>query len=430
MDDARAIAFSSLLIGLLVGVHPVAVDIVPSLPAASLVVTLDGLPVARLTRPPWTVEVDFGEALRPHELVAIALDRSGREVGRVSRWVNTPQPPARVEILIERDEKGRPRSARMVATSVRRQAPVRRSLTLDSRKLDIDAAGQATLPKLDLTRVHVLRAVVDYSRDAIARAEIAFGGDVGDASGSVLTAVAVRLTGRKAPDISEIRDAFRGPSGPVVPVAIEKEGATVLLVRHPLHDEAHRRLGTANRDFPLRFDGGDEVGYVWPVSLAPEDGSVQSELFEIIGPFGEADPGYSWLLTHVRRVGDRSPPPYRFADAVAIAGLQACSAGRRRAVVLVEGEERRDASQLSPRQVEDYLASLGVPLRVWSLLRNSPTRWKDGQVEDVSSFPDLSNAVLRLKELLARQRIVWVSGAWAPGGVTLAPGVTAIELVR
>jgi len=430
VGDTGSITFSSLLIGLLVGVQPVAVEILPSLPVAALVVTLDGRPAARLTRPPWTVDVDFGEALRPHELVATALDRSGLEVGRVSRWVNTPQPPARVEILLERDESGRPRSARMVATSVRRQAPVRRSLTLDGRKLALDAAGQATLPKLDLARVHVLRAVVDYSRDAIAHAEIAFGGDVGDAAGSGLTAVAVSLTGRKAPNVADLRDAFRGPSGPVLTVAIEKEDATVLLVRHPLQDEAHRRLGTANRDYPIRFDGGDEVGYVWPVSLAPEDGSVQSELFEFIGPFGEEDPGWAWLLTHVRRVGDRSPPPYRFADAVAVAGLQACSAGRRRAVVLVEGEERRDASQFSPGQVEDYLASLGVPLRVWSLLRNSPTRWKDRRVEDISSYPDLSNAVLRLKEELARQRIVWVSGAWAPGSVTLAPGVTGIELVR
>ena len=83
MDDAGAIAFSSLLIGLLVGVQPVAVDVLPSLPAASLVVTLDGRTVARLTRPPWAAEVDFGEALRPHELVATALDRSGREVGRM-----------------------------------------------------------------------------------------------------------------------------------------------------------------------------------------------------------------------------------------------------------------------------------------------------------------------------------------------------------
>ena len=430
MDDAGAIAFSSLLIGLLVGVQPVAVDILPSLPAAALVVALDGQPVARLTRPPWTAEVDFGDALRPHELVATAFDRSGREVGRVSRWVNTPQPPARVEILLERDGTGRPRSARLVATSVRRQAPVRRSLTLDGKKLALDAAGQAALPKLDLTRVHVLRAVVDFSRDAIAQAEIAFGGDVGDVAGSRLTGVAVRLTGRGTPVLSDLRDALRGPSGPLVPVAIEKEPATVLLVRHPLHDEAHRRLGTANRDFPIRFDGGDEVGYVWPVPLAPEDGSVHSELFEFIGPFGEADPGYAWLLTHVRRVGDLSPPPYRFADAVAVAGLQACSASRRRVVVLVQGEERRDVSHFSPGQVEDYLASLGVPLRVWSLLPNSPSRWKDGRFEDISSYPNLANAVLRLKEQLARQRIVWVPGAWPPGAVTLAPGVNAIELVR
>lgn len=428
MSMTDRIVFSSLLIGLLSGVQPVSVEIPPGLPTATVVFSLDGREVGRATEPPWRTSVDFGEELRPHELVSTALDSNGREVGRVARWVNTPQAPARLEILLERDGEGRPVSARMVATSVRRDQPLSRRLKLDGLALRLDASGRASLPPLDLAEVHWLSGVVDFSADAIARADLAFGGTVVDEAGSRLTAVAVRLRGTQVPTL-EVLTGFRGPRGPVAPVAIEKGEATILFVRHPINMEASRHLGKPSRDYPLRFDGGDHVGLVWPVPRILPGGSARTALFESLGPFDERDLGYHWLLSRLSRTGEPFPPPYRFADAVAVAGLQACGAGTRRVVVLVEGEDRRDRSQFSPGQVEGYLASLGVPLRVWSLLENAPSRWRDGRAEDISSFFKLSLAVTRLKEELDRQRVVWVAGDWAPGSISLDPGA-GLELLR
>lgn len=430
MSMTDRIVFSSLLIGLLSGVQPVSVEVPPGLPMATVVFSLDGREVGRATEPPWRTSVDFGEELRPHELVSTALDSNGREVGRAARWVNTPQAPARLDILLERDGEGRPAAARLIATSVRRDQPVRRRLNLDGVALPVDTTGRASLPPLDLAEVHVLSGVADFDTDAIARADLAFGGAVVDEAGSRLTAVVVRLREAKVPTLEALQSAFRGPRGPVTPVAVEKGDATILFVRHPINVEAARRLGRPSRDYPLRFDGGDHVGLVWPVPRILPGGSARTALFESLGPFDERDLGYHWLLSRLSRTGKPFPPPYRFADAVAIAGLQACGAGTRRVVVLVEGEDRRDRSQFSPGQVEGYLASLGVPLRVWSLLENAPSQWKDGHAQDLSSFFKLSVAVTRLKEELERQRVVWVAGEWPPGSITLDAGTAGVELLR
>lgn len=429
MSMTDRIVFSSLLIGLLSGVQTVSVEVPAGLHVATVAFFLDGREVARASEPPWSATVDFGKELRPHELKSTGFDVEGREVGRISRWINTPQAPARLEILLEPEGEGRPASARMIATSVRREQPLRRRLKLDGVILDLDANGRAVLPPLDLAEVHLLSGVADFSDDAIARADVAFGGAVTDEAGSRLTAVPVRLRRKEVPTLEALRSAFRGPRGPVIPVAIERGEATILFVRHPINMEAARRLGKPSRDYPLRFDGGDRVGLVWPVPRNPAGGSAKTALFESLGPFDERDPGYHWLLSRLSRTGDPFPPPYRYADAVAVAGLQACGAGTRRVVILVEGEDRRDGSQFSPTQVEGYLESLGVPLRVWSLLENAPTRWKDGGAEDTSSFFKLSLAVTRLKEELDRQRVVWVAGDWPPGSIGLEPGA-GLDLLR
>ncbi len=69
-------------------------------------------------------------------------------------------------------------------------------------------------------------------------------------------------------------------------------------------------------------------------------------------------------------------------------------------------------------------------MRVWSLLENAPSQWKDGHAQDLSSFFKLSVAVTRLKEELERQRVVWVAGEWPPGSITLDAGTAGVELLR
>jgi hypothetical protein len=428
MTASEAIAFSSLLIGLISGVHPIEVQVLPGAGISSVVFRLDGSEVARVEQPPWRASIDFGSGLLPHELVATARDGSGREVGRTRRSLNTPQSPAKIEILMERDHDGRPIAARVLATSVRRDHPVRVSLKLDGSLLVLDSKLRAGIPtRLDLSRTHVLSATADFSGDAIARTDVAFGGDLGDAAISGLTAVPLRLTTSTALD--SLGKAFQSPRGRIRPVALDRDDATILVVRHPLNIEAARRLGRPSRDYPLTFDDDERVGIIWPIPVAPE-GSSQSELFESAGPFGRRDLGYHWLLASGARVGKPSPPPYRFADAVAVAGLQASGSGTRRAVVLVEGEERRDASRYSPAEVELYLSALGVPLRIWSMTGVSSSRWHGRETEDISSFFKLTLAVKRLKEDLNSQRIAWFVGDWLPGEISVSDDASGISLLH
>src|SRR5262249_62029479 len=110
------------------------------------------------------------------------------------------------------------------------------------------------------------------------------------------------------------------PAGAVTPVAIEKSDATILFVRHPLPEEAARRLGKPNRDYPLEFLQDEQVGYVWPVPRRSGGDDPEADLFEAMGPFGRYDRGFHWLLSHVAPIGRPAPAPFRHPHAVAVAG--------------------------------------------------------------------------------------------------------------
>jgi hypothetical protein len=216
----------------------------------------------------------------------------------------------------------------------------------------------------------------------------------------------------------------------VEPIVVEKGAATVVVVRQPNSREAEAHLGKVLPGVfvaSLRLDAADHLGIVWPVVKA--DASDSSDLFEASPLFSGKDGGFFWLLVRMYRPG-RADPPYRFADAVAVAGMAACASATRRAVVLVEGELRDDESRFSASQVRSYLARLGVPLRVWSLTGADSSPWTAGAPEDVSSVNALQKSVGRLKKDLDGQRIVWVAGEWAPGEVVLTSSAPGMELVR
>jgi hypothetical protein len=114
------------------------------------------------------------------------------------------------------------------------------------------------------------------------------------------------------------------------------------------------------------------------------------------------------VLTTAYAGVDPSSQPLQFADAVAVAGVKVVAGGLRRAVVLVGGG-RRDASRHDPLVVRHYLASIGVPLFVWSLHETGDLAAAWGEVEDISSPSDLRRAVERVRAALNSQRIAWVA---------------------
>jgi len=177
----------------------------------------------------------------------------------------------------------------------------------------------------------------------------------------------------------------------------------------------------------LQLDANDSVGFVWPVTKSVEGGSERTTLFESTPMMSGNKAGFWALLTRASRSGG-AEPPFRFADALAVAAMRSCGEGSRRALVLVEGDERRDASALTPAQVLGYAARVGTPLHVWSLNPGAKSAWS-GTPEDVSSDVGLQAAVTRLKRDLGTQGLVWVAGEWSPTEVELARGTAGIELL-
>jgi hypothetical protein len=418
------IAFTTLLMGLLVGVQPVRVELSPDLHPAAIVYYLDDQTVGGATGPPWEARVDFGRSLRPHELVAAAVNADGDRIASVSRVVNLPAPAARLDILIDRDSAGAAVGARLVASSVRREKPLRLSLALDERDLAVDDHGHAVLPPIDLKQTHVLSGTARFADDAIARSEVAIGGEMIDESGSRLTAVPIRISPGSGLTADGLKGRLRHGDQTLRIAAVERGDATVLLVRHPSSERAAKtfgpQLGTG-----VRLDDGDRVGLVWPVSHEEHIGDQKSRLIESTAFFSSRDQSLFSVLTKVSRP-DPARGPFLYADAVGVAGLLAYQAQTRRAVVLL-GIYPDDDSQFAPAQVRGYLRDLGVPLHVWSYDQER-SNW--GDAEALRSYFDLQRAMTALKRDLDSQSIVWVAGEWQPGQIELAPGTDGISLLR
>ena len=419
------IAFSTLLMGLLVGVQPVRVELSPDLAPAAIVYYLDGNPAGGATTPPWEARVNFGHDLKPHELVAAAMNAAGDRIASVSRIVNLPAPESRLDLLIERKGSRPPSSIRLVATSVTREKPLRQSLTLDGRPLALDAEARAALPPLDLTQTHVFSAAAAFTQDSVARADLAIGGGIQDESGSRLTAVAIRVSSDDNPTLESLRGRLRSGAQPLRVVAVEKGDASVLLVRNPNSSVAtHVLLGNI-AGTGVRLEDSDRVRLVWPISDDRQIGDQRVRLLESTRYFTGREGGLLWVLSRVSR-STPSLGPYLYADAVAVAGLYAYQTGTRRAVVLA-GVDSGDASDLAPAQARSYLRSLGVPLYVWSFTAMKE-EW--GKPEILHSFVDFQRAAATLKRDLDSQRIVWVAGEWQPGQIELVSGSDGVSLLR
>ncbi|MGH9317459.1 MAG: hypothetical protein ACRD1P_10160 [Thermoanaerobaculia bacterium] len=438
------IAFASLFLGLVVGVLPVRVIVGESVARVEL--ELDATPVGRMEGKPWSVSVDFGSELSPHELVARAIDEKGQELGRARQWINLPRPPAEVEVLLERDETGRATAARLVWGSLLGSGPKASRVSLDGRALSLDESGRAALPAYDAATTHILSADIEFSNGVRSRSDIVLGGGSAGEAKSELTAVPVRLgEGRTFPPISRLQGRFVKHSQPLSVAAVEKEPADVLVVKDLETTVAIRHLGRVGGGargygadgFPrydpntlrdmVRLGKQDRIRIIWPVARRITDVQGTAELFEQSHDFRAKDGGFHWLLTQVDYPGARAPAR-RFADAAAVAGLHAFSGYSRRAVVVVLADTP-DHSLHAPGTVRRYLERIRVPLFIWSL-GSSVSRKEWGAVEDISSPARLEEAVKRLRQELESQWVVWLEGRHLPQEITLEQRGDEIAIVR
>jgi len=450
------IAFATLLLGLISGVYPIEVTVGGAVTAVEI--TLDGAPAGRLEGPPWVARIDLGSDLRPREMTARGLDAEGREVARVTQWLNLPRPPAEVEIVLENGADSAPRAAVLTWQSVSGVKPVSIGLTLDGRPLVVDEKGYAPLPPSNLKVLHVLTAELWFPPGLLARKDVVFGGEYGSEVSTELTAVPVRVQqGSSLPPIERLEGWFASASQPLPVAAVEDGPGKVIFVRLPdgieIMDKLFPRRGpkpvtgfstgfgkevsTAKEDrafgfrYEMRLRKEDKVRFLSLSSSPYRDSRVPAELFDISREVRYEDGGLFFHLTNSRVLAGPEGQKRRVADAVAVAGLQATAENYRRAVVLVLGRDDEDASRYDPETVRKYLESIRVPLFVWSLYGpNTAAAKRWGKAEDISTVVKLGTAVRKLRSELEAQRIVWLEGRYLPQAITLSPSAQGVDLPR
>jgi hypothetical protein len=433
------VAFASLFLGLLVGVLPVSVLVGDQV--AAVAYELDGREVGRVEKKPWTLDVDFGREVAPHELVARAYDRGGLEVGMARQWLNLPRPMAETEFVLERDAEGKPRAARLVFASLLGPDPTRLRVTFDGRELALDKERRVELPFYDHHLTHILSAELEFPMNLRSRADVVLGGGSAGEASSELTAVPVLLEGiEKLPPPAGLQGWFTARGRELRAVAVEDGPASVVLVRHPSNDAAvelfggPRPSGARSSGIPrdlsqleTRLQKKDRVNVVWPVARRYQASNAVAELFDMSREYTPKDGGFLWFLTRLY-LPMPTPVPLRFADAVAVAGLQAYGGCSRRAVVLVLEESAKDASRYAPDAVRRYLGKIHVPLYVWSL-GQPPAGSPWGDVEDVSTLSKLRKAVSRLRKDLDVQQVVWLEGRHLPQEIRITEKARGITLL-
>ncbi|HEV8434010.1 MAG TPA: hypothetical protein VGR95_11405 [Thermoanaerobaculia bacterium] len=429
------LVFLTAFLGLTMGIQPVRLSVGGSV--AAVEIRIDGQRVAQLDRAPWQANVDFGSVLAPHRMVAIGRDRDGNEVARAEQKVNLPRPASEATLLFDNSR------VRVHWNSVDGKPPAKVSLRVDDAPLPLDSAMSAELPKLSPGKAHFFEALIESAAGETVEATALYGGASSEENG-VMTAVPVVFDGKPPRDTHSLDGAFDGRNI----VAIDDPPAEVIVIRDPSEAEAAIRYGRprgksgyvdqirgtyvpqttiATSDSWIGSNG--TVRFLWPFATRVSSGQA-ADLFPSSRPFDRSNGGFRSLLTSIS--SPVTSPRLRYADAVSVAGLQALVKQRPRAVVLIIGTPFQDQSELTAKQARDFLASVGVPLFVWSLdePRLRPKELDAWQpVIDISTEAKLQDAVRALRTSLEAQRIVWVAGDYLPREIALTPKGSRMHLL-
>jgi hypothetical protein len=434
------ISFLTLFFGLITGSYPV--ELAVSGPVAAVELTVDDRASARLPGPPWKARIDFGRTLAPHRIVARALDAEGKELARAEEWANLPHPLSKVEILLESTKGEPPRAAKVVWANLHGEAPESISLAFDGRPLKLDPAGRVELPAHDLKTIHILTAEVRFPGLQRVHRDLAYGGEYGSEVSTELTAVPLRSRSGKLPPPEKLAGWLVQGGRPLAVAAVEEGPAQLFVVRTPVPlGSLSAGLGTRGLQvhedrFNMKLGRDDQVRFVHPAPQRVQGSGEASDLFDISPVYTDGDGGLPYMLRNLGRLSSAAlgvvPQAARIADAVAVAGLEATTENRRRAVLLLlSGDETQDASRYDADKVRRFLAAIRVPLHVWTLRRPAPgslaAAW--GPSREVEARGDLRLAVDALRSDLDSQRIVMVDGRHLPQSISLGPAARDEEMV-
>jgi hypothetical protein len=393
------IVFLSLFLGLVTGFQNVSLRVDDGVKLVRI--ELGGREVARMESAPWSARVDFGKALTPRELTAIAYGADGKEITRIAQVINLSRPAAEMEIVIRREGQ-RPVEAELVGRHRLHKSASGAKLSVDGAPVRVGRDFRARLPEMGPAHPHVVSAEMEFEDGAVARRDIVLSSAAFSRSvESELTPMLVMSEGKRSDAILET--CFSSGGATLKATAMEKSDAIVVMVRDP----ATRPIVSPAAQ--SRFNGETAERILWPVSRpisAP--GEPTAIAFPQSVNHGNVTT-VSWLLTQRLAPAPASTEPRQFADAVAVAALSTLQKGHRRAVVLVLSK-LPDTSLYSAPVVRGYLEEVGVPLFVWSAdgpRSDLTAAW--GRIDDISTLAGMEAAVTRLNASLAAQRIVWVA---------------------
>jgi hypothetical protein len=436
------VEFVTLFVGLVVGTHQVEVE--TSETTAVVEIRVDGERLAEITGPPWVAAVDLGLDPRPAAIEAVALDATGRVLGRDRSWLNLPGARADAEIIAMREPDGEITAARLTWSSPEFDRPRRVRVELDGRPLDVEPSEIIDLAGVPDRRVHVLTAEFRFSPEVVITRELVFGPDFEGSHDSGLTAVPVVLEALdELPSAEAMTGWFRSGDEMLRVAAVERPDGRVLIVRDPttVHrlaemapeiERRHKRARSSERAArSLDTFGADvELVVMSPETVGPQTSSGNALLFPIsLRPA----PGEDGLVaaTAGRRAGSQLGGPLMLSDAVAVAGMRAAEGNRPRAVIVLLGAAREDGSRFAPSAARSYLDDLRVPLHVWDLsgpVSAPPGGW--GEARPVDTVDDLVRSVRRVRYELTEQRIVWLNGRHLPQTIELTDRARGIRLAR
>ncbi len=441
------IAFVTLFLGLVYG--PVLVELSAAPAVSHIELFVDGNFVAEV-RSPWVTRIDLGPEIVPRELVAVARDGSGSQVGEARQWINRPRPGAEAGFVIERSARGPGRTARLHWRCLTGAQPVSLRVSFDGQPLEVTDPARIPLPSYSSGTTHILLAEIDFADGLSATAVASLGGEQQEEALRELTGLPIRLEAKARLPKGERLDGWFASAGRTLTTAAVEEGpAEVVFVvaGNAVNDlralTSELRLPGA-RTLAGTIGFSKETGYrfVRTVPSTVEDSRETVRLFPMSRVVTAADGSFlriAGALDLAEVYGAR-----RLAEAVAVAGLSAAGLERRRAVVLLLGSGAVEEGSIDAARARRYLSRLRVPLFVWSIGREAegpdsglPAAGVPGDarpdwpeavpVSDVFRF---SEAVQALKKGLAAQRIVWVEGRLNPASIELTPAATGVALVR
>ncbi len=411
-EKVAVIEILTLFAGLVSGPQEVALR--PAETVAAVEVRLDGRPAGTLSRPPWTLEVDLGAGLAPHELLAVARDRQGRELGRDRRWINleatAPALPEGTGAAAEEDT--------LTPVAVRFAPGQRNGLEMPG----LEAMGSWFFHG---DQPLAVRAVTAGPAEVVVVRDPAVEPLLEDLSRlSVELALGGPRRSRKDWDPEVLR---RGREG------FLRRGGELFALQGAAAEPTLGRAWEAFRAFASLGEEA-EVRFLNPLAAPVSHNRRSRQVF--LQSVAASGVGLVWFAD---KVPPMSSTP-RFADAVAVAGLEARATGRPRAVVLLVWDEPTDHSRYAPAAARRYLEALQVPLRVWSFVpRERFAGWGEPRAIGfaarrrnrirsdrlVAALGGLEAAVTELRQTLDSQRIVWLEGRHLPQNVRLSAAAGA-----